>query len=308
MNRDQGIWGRYLASWQAHLATWIIRNRLKPRLRRARDLAEARRLLTPPRFSVPAGVRLKHGVVSGISGEWVEPVGAAPLTLIYLHGGGYYSCSPKTHRPVTAGFAARGFRVFAPAYRLAPEHPFPAALEDALGVYRGLRADTPPRTIVMSGESAGGGLTLALLASIRDAGEQPPAAAALFSPWTDLALTGDSARANGRRCAMLEASTLTIAAAWYLGGADPRNPLASPLYADPAGFPPLLIHVGENEVLLDDSTRFAARARSSRVDCRLKVWPAVPHAWQLFQPLPEARKSLDEAAAFLRAAAEGARD
>jgi acetyl esterase/lipase len=131
----------------------------------------------------------------------VEPVGAAPLTLIYLHGGGYYSCSPETHRPVTAGFAARGFRVFAPAYRLAPEHPFPAALEDALGVYRGLRADTPPRTIVMSGESAGGGLTLALLASIRDAGEQPPAAAALFSPWTDLALTGDSARANGRRCA-----------------------------------------------------------------------------------------------------------
>src|SRR5215472_209301 len=115
-----------------------------------------------------------------------------------------------------------------------------------------------------------------------------PPAAALFSPWTDLAVTGDSARANGRRCAMLEAGTLTISAAWYLGGADPRNPLASLLYADPAGFPPLLIHVGENEVLLDDSTRFAARARSSGVDCRLKVWSAVPHAWQLFQPLPEA--------------------
>ena len=185
-----------MASWQAHLATWIIRNRLKPRLRRARDLAEARRLLTPPRFPVAAGVRLRAGVVNGVSGEWVEPASAAPLTLIYLHGGGYYSCSPETHRPATAGFAARRFHVFAPAYRLAPEQPFPAALEDALGVYRGLRADTPARTIVISGESAGGGLTLALLASLRDAGEQLPAAAALFSPWTDLAVTGDSARAK----------------------------------------------------------------------------------------------------------------
>jgi epsilon-lactone hydrolase len=295
--------GGSMASWQAHLATWTIRIRLKRRLRRARDLAEARRLLTPPRVRVPDHVRLAPGTVGGISGEWTETSGTGPLTLIYLHGGGYYACSPETHRPVTARFADRGFRVFAPAYRLAPEHPFPAALEDVLTAYHGLLASVPPRAIVISGESAGGGLALALLESLRDAGEALPAAAALFSPWTDLAVTGESARTNARRCAMLEAATLGTSAGWYLGGADPRNPLASPLYADLAGFPPLLIHVGENEVLRDDSTRLAARARSAGVDCQLKIWPAVPHAWQLFQVLPEAQKSVDEAAAFLRAAA-----
>jgi acetyl esterase/lipase len=190
--------------------------------------------------------------------------------------------------------------VFAPDYRLAPESPFPAALEDTLAAYRGLRASMPAQAIVVSGESAGGGLTLALLVALRDAGESLPAAAALFSPWTDMAFTGDSARTNNRRCAMLDADTVRKAAAWYLGNADARNPLASPVYADLAGLPPLLIHVGENELLLDDSTRLAHRAG---VDCHLKIWPVVPHAWQLFQWLPEAQQSLDEAAAFLRAVA-----
>jgi epsilon-lactone hydrolase len=123
----------------------------------------------------------------------------------------------------------------------------------------------------------------------------------MFSPWTDLAITGDSARANGRRCA-----TLATSAAWYLGGTDVRNPLASPLYAELAGLPPILLHVGENEVLLDDSRRLA-RARYAAVDCHLKIWPAAPHAWQLFPALPEARQSLDEASVFLRAAAAASR-
>jgi acetyl esterase/lipase len=138
--------------------------------------------------------------------------------------------------------------------------------------------------------------------SVRSAGLPLPAAAALFSPWTDLAATGDSIRTNTNRCAMFEGASVAFSARYYLGDTDPRNPLASPLYADLAGLPPLLIHVGADEVLLDDSTRLAERARAAGVSVELKIWPVVPHAWQLAPHLiPEARQSLRESGAFLHA-------
>jgi acetyl esterase/lipase len=282
----------------------MIKFRLKPRLARATHMAEFRKLLTPPPIRVPRGIRIEGGVVGGIEGEWVE--GAATHgTLLYLHGGGYFACSPETHRPITVAYAQQGFRVFAPAYRLAPEYPFPAALEDALAVYRALAIDAGP--LAVSGESAGGGLTLALLLSLRAEDAVLPPAAALFSPWTDLAATVESLRTNDRRCAMFFGAGIARAAAHYVGGADPRHPLISPLYADLAGLPPLLIHVGANEVLLDDSTRLAERARRAGVAVELKIWPVVPHAWQLAYPqVPEARQSLREAGAFLKAARESA--
>ena len=163
--------------------------------------------------------------------------------MLFLHGGGYYACAPLNHRPITCFFAQNGFRVFAPDYRLAPEHPFPAAVEDALAVYVALLGQSG-QIFPVAGDSAGGGLVLALMLSLRAAGERLPRAAALFSPWTDLTVTGESVQKNERRCAMFKQDDLLAFAQIYLQGNASRNPLASPLYADLAGFPPLLIHVG----------------------------------------------------------------
>jgi monoterpene epsilon-lactone hydrolase len=294
-----------MASWQAYFASWILRRRLKPKLRASRDLLESRQLLTPPPYRVPSDIRIAPAVVGGIAGEWVEGGRSVDLTLLYLHGGGYFACSPETHRPITAAFAQQGFRVYAADYRRAPEAHFPSPVEDALAAYRGLlAAGVKAARTVVAGDSAGGGLALALLVALRDAKEPLPASAALFSPWTDLAATGASLQSNSRRCSLFDGKGIAAAAHPYLNGADPRHPLASPLYADLAGLPTLLIHVGSNETLLDDSMRLADRARAAGVPVELKIWPVVPHAWQLAQSnIPEARKSVREAAAFLHAAA-----
>jgi acetyl esterase/lipase len=217
--------------------------------------------------------------------------------LLYLHGGGYFAGSPQTHRPITGWFARAGFAVFAPDYRLAPEHPFPAALDDARAAYGGLlAAGHAAARLVVAGDSAGGGLALALLLALRDADVALPAAGCLFSAWTDLAGTGASMQENAQIDAMFWPEGLPQAAAFYLNGADPRTPYASPLYGDYAGLPPLLLHVGERELLRDDSVRVAARAPGAQ----LRVWPVVPHVWQLLHAfLPEARESLTIAAGFL---------
>jgi acetyl esterase/lipase len=307
-----------MASFQAHVAAWLVRLRMKRALEQARDAAVVRRLFTPVPFPIPRDVQVAPGEVGGVAGEWVhqsrdgngavEDDPSAPLpdgrgsVLLYLHGGGYIACSAATHRAVTVFYAQQGFRVFAPNYRLAPEHRFPAAVEDALAVWRGMMA-SGARHIVISGESAGGGLCCALMLAARDAGLPQPAAAAVFSPFVDLACTGESMRRNARRCAMLSAGALGVAARGYLGTADPRNPLASPLYGDLRGLAPLMIHVGADEVLLDDSARLAELARGAGVPVALRTFPVVPHAWQLAHRLiPEARESLAEASGFLQAA------
>ena len=286
-----------MASLQAHVATWILKRKLKPKLALTETAMDVRRLLRPEPFKVPKSVRITPMEVGGVSGEWVE-TGNSDLTLLYLHGGGYVACSVVTHRPITAGFAQHGFRVFAPEYRMAPEHLFPAAVEDAVAVYRGL-LEQGISQIVVSGDSAGGGLALAMTLSLRDAGVPLPAAAALFSPWTDLAATGDSLRTNDDRCALFRGSKIGPGARYYLGKADPKNPLASRLYGDLKGLPPMLIHVGENEVLLDDSRRLAERARAAGVKVEIKIWPVVPHDWQLVPAMPEAKRSMREASEFL---------
>jgi monoterpene epsilon-lactone hydrolase len=292
-----------MASIQAHLAVWIVKWRVKRRLKGVRDFRVARQILRPDPYKVPSTIRITPAQVGGISGEWVESSKPSDVTLLYLHGGGYFGCSAESHRPITVGFAQQGFRVFAPEYRLAPENPFPAAVDDATAAYRGLlAAGHSPQRIVVAGDSAGGGLTLSLLLALRAASHPLPAAVALFSPWTDLAATGDSIRTNARRCAMFNGPDIAPTARYYLGEADPRNPLASPLYADLSGLPPLLIHVGADEVLRDDSTRLAERAKAAGVSVEIKIWPVVPHAWQLAALLvPEARQSLQESGAFLRA-------
>ncbi len=299
-----------MASWQSHVLVFILKLRIKRKLKDVVDVDQARKGLVTMKFPIPKGVEIEPGVVGGIAGEWVQMGGTSSgRTLLYLHGGGYFVCSPLTHRPITTGFAKRGFRVFAPDYRLAPEHPFPAAVDDAVAAYRGLIADgIAADTITVAGDSAGGGLTLALLLSLRDAGDALPAAAMLFSPWTDLAATGASLVSNDARDAMFHGDGIKRSTEVYLNGADPRTPLASPLYADLHGLPPLMIHAGSYEVLLDDSTRLAERARAAGTPVQIRLWPVVPHVWQLFPWIPEATESMDEASRFLAAAGDGLRD
>ena len=304
------------ASWQAKAARYVIRKKVRPALGDMRDLMRVRKVMgdaLPP----PKGVTYTRGVLGGVPGEWVEREGVAATeasprpTLMYVHGGGFVGCSPRTHRPITAGFALRGFRVFAPDYRLAPEHPFPAPLDDVVDAWRALRAqhaaDSPSQRLVVAGESAGGNLALALMLSLRDAGESLPDAAALFSPATDLSGGSPSIVGNGDRDPMFHGPSLEHLGNAYLGPAgDATNPLISPLFGDPTGLPPLLIHVAAEEALRDDGLRFAEKARAAGVTVETTVWPVVPHAWQLLAKVPEAQRSLDRASEFLKTAAPAA--
>ena len=290
-----------MASVQAHLLDLIMRVQVKRGMSGNTDLASVRQALQKSSLPAPSGVTFTPATVGGVSGEWARPVEPASTTLLYLHGGGYFACSPRTHRSITGAYARRGFAVFVPDYRLAPEHPFPAAIEDAEASWQGLLAEGhAAHSVAISGDSAGGGLCLALMLSLRDQGLALPSAAALFSPWTDLAGTGASVTGNAKWDAMFWAPGLVKAAAFYLGEASADNPLASPHYADLRGLAPMLVHVGDREILRDDSIRLAEHARAAGVPVELRVWPVVPHVWQLAAFVPEARQSLDQAAAFLR--------
>ncbi len=299
-----------MASWQAHTISFFLRHTFKPRLARAQNAQHARAIMNGGFFKTPASVKITPATLGGVPGEWVECASPPPVAvLLYLHGGGYFACSARTHRPFTTGFAQRGLRVYAPDYRLAPENPFPAGLEDAVAAWHALRAEVGGSVpMAIAGDSAGGGLALATMLKLRDEGAPLPDAGVLFSPLTDLVGIGESRRTNDRRCAMFHGSGLGRATEFYMPhiGGDPRDPLASPLYADLRGLPPLLIHVGADETLRDDSTELAVRARAAGVRVEMTVWPVVPHVWQMFHPfVPEGRQSLAAASAFLRQAAAG---
>ena len=292
-----------MASWQAHALDALVRVTVKRKMKNHPSLEQVRAVMNKGSLPAPKDVAYRAAIVGGIDGEWVARPGlehGAPV-LLYLHGGGYFACSPKTHRPITGSFAQAGLRVFVPDYRLAPEHPYPAAVEDAQAVWEGLRTEGhAAEAIAVGGDSAGGGLALALMLALRDEGHPLPAAAVLFSPWTDLAGTGESIRTNAKREAMFDVNSSRDGADFYLGGRDPRTPGISPLYADLQGLPPLLIHVGDREVLRDDATRVTKKARAAGVSVEERVWPVVPHVWQMALFVPEARKSLARAAEFVK--------
>lgn len=221
---------------------------------------------------------------------------------LYLHGGAYVSGTPALYRHFNWRIAdALEACVWMLEYRLAPEHPFPAALEDAVAAYRWLADNMPrPGRLFVMGDSAGGGLALGLLLKLRDDGAQLPAAAVALSPWTDLALTGPSLTSNAAADPMMNADDLPEIARLYLGGADPRTPYASPLYGDPAGLPPVLIQVGSDEILKDDAVRMAETLRKDNPLSKLEVWPRMPHGWQLFVPvLPEAHRAIAHVGEFI---------
>ena len=223
--------------------------------------------------------------------------------LLYLHGGAYQVGSPTTLRRMIALIsAAAQVRVLSAGYRLAPEHPFPAAVDDALAAHRFLlHRGADPAAITIAGDSAGGGLALATLVALRDAGDPLPVAAVAMSPWTDLALTGGSLSTRAGADVMIQPDGMRESAATYLAGEDPRYPYASPLYADLHGLPPILIHVGDAEVILD-STRFAAKARAAGVDVTLEVWDQMPHVWHAFAGLlPESGQAIERIGGWLQA-------
>jgi epsilon-lactone hydrolase len=222
--------------------------------------------------------------------------------VLYLHGGAYVSGAPVYYRHFLWRIAdALQARVWALEYRLAPEHPFPAALEDAVEGHHWLADHTPDiGQLLVAGDSAGGGLALGLLLRLRDDGKPLPAAAVALSPWTDLALTGPSLKTNAAADPMLNAEDLPGLTKLYLGGIDPRTPHASPLYGDPAGLPPVLIQVGSDEILRDDAVRMAEKLRSHNSRSKIEIWRRMPHAWQLFVPvLPEAHRAIAQIGEFV---------
>ena len=233
----------------------------------------------------------------------ITPASRPNRHVLYLHGGAYRLGAPSTYRHFTWRIAsAAQARVLVIDYRLAPEHPFPAALEDAVSYYCWLLAEgADPRQIAVIGDSAGGGLALALLLKLRDSGLPLPAAAVVLSPWTDLALTGASLTLNAKLDAMVHAEDVPKFAADYLAGADPRHPYASPLYGDPTGLPPTLIQVGSEEILRDDAVRMAEMMQRANCQAELQIWPRMPHVWHLFAPiLPEAREAIAEIGKFVQ--------
>lgn len=262
--------------------------------------------------SIPAGIVVSPvsipGLPEGLSAEWIHPAGSADSptasdkAIFYTHGGGYVSGNCVDHRMHVAKFVkAAGVGALLYDYRLAPEHPFPAGMEDTLTAYRWLvDQGVVPANIVIVGESAGGGLCLASLLAIRDSGLPLPAAGVALSPWTDLKRTGNSYRTN----AMRDISTLGSWDVWcdyYVGSNDPANPWISPLYGDLHGLPSILIEVGDHEILLDDSVSFSKKAKESGVDITIHVWEGMVHCFPILAPMfPEATQAWEETIAYIQ--------
>jgi len=241
--------------------------------------------------------------VAGVPAEWVSTSESEDARVVlYLHGGGYVFCSIATHRELASRIArASRARCLLLGYRLAPEHPFPAAVEDATAAYRWLLAEgVSPQHLVVAGDSAGGGLALATLFSLRDAGDPLPAAGACLSPWADLEMTGDSTKPGVVDDPLVTLESLTEMAQQYASESDLRSPLASPVHGNYRGLPPLLIQVGTRELLLDDSVRLAERAKAHGVDVSLETWDGLVHVWPLFAPAaPESDQAVARIGEFV---------
>ena len=261
-------------------------------------------------YPLPGDVAVQPAKIRDLPVEWTAtPAADRDRVILFLHGGGYVSGSLASHRHAVAQAGREaGTRTLAVDYRLAPEHPFPAALGDALAGYRFLlESGFAPGRIALAGESAGGGLALATAQSLRERGLPLPGCLWLSSPWTDLALTGESLDTKASVDPLISRAYLAELAAAYRNGADPRDPLISPLYADLTGLPPMLIQVGSAETLLDDALRLAGLAAAADVAVQLQVWPHMIHAWHLFYPeVADGRRSLASAGAYIRAHLDGA--
>ena len=257
-------------------------------------------------FRPLCAIQCESVVANGVPAEWIVPQGVqSTRVILFLHGGSSNSGSIVSHRTLAGNVAlASKARSLLIEYRLAPEHPFPAAVEDAVAAYEWLLAQgCAPSQIVLAGDSAGGTLTLALLIHLRDHNKPMPAAAVCLSPAPDLTFSGESWILNAKKDLMLDARKERKAVEIYLRGADPRAPLASPYFGDLRGLPPLLIQIGSHELLLSDSTRLAEKAKAAGVDVTLEVWPGMQHEWQFAAKiLPEGKRAISRIGAFVETA------
>jgi len=254
---------------------------------------------------LPRGTKKEAIMAGSVPAKWFWFPGCLEnKVILYLHGGGYVAGSINTHKDLGARIAqASNVRLLIIDYRLAPEHPFPAALEDAVTAYQWLISTEgiAPENVVIAGDSAGGGLTAAALVKLRDDGVTLPAAAVMLSPWTDLAQTGDSIKLKAAEDPFLSPEELDFDANLYRADDNVKNPLISPLYANLDGLPPMLIHVGTAEILLDDAVRFAERAEAAGVEVALDIWPDMVHVFQAFAIVaPESRDAIEKIGAFIK--------
>jgi acetyl esterase/lipase len=285
------------------ITSWYIR---RTHVATADVLKIRKRLDFMGRFLMRAfGVRVERTTVAGLYAEWLRPKHAPDdKVLLYLHGGAYLIGSCRSHGQMVSHIArAAGINALVPEYRLAPEHKFPAAIEGCVAVYKELLASgIKPENIVIAGDSAGGGLTVATLLSLRDAGDPLPAAAVLLSPFLDVTSSGESARTRADQDPWFRVSDMELVVRNYCRADELRNPLVSPVFANVEGLPPMLIQVGDDEILLSDSTRIADKLKAAGCTVELEIWPQMWHVFQLFVgKMPEARKAINKIGAYLRA-------
>ena len=283
---------------RAHLAKLPPSDTMTIAERRAQYERAERVFVTPP------DVKIERVTAPTVPAEWLAaPDARDNAAVLYLHGGGYVIGSARSHRHLAAAIGrAAQTRVLLPDYRLAPEHPFPAAVDDAVGAYRWLldRKIAPSR-IVIAGDSAGGGLTVATLLALRDLKVPLPAAGVCISPWVDLTCSGASYTTRKDADPIVKFDSIAMMSKAYLASTDVKTPLASPLFAELGGLPPLLVQVGDDEVLLDDSVQLVERAKKAGVDATLDVWPKMVHVWHWFFPmLDEGQAAIDKIGEFVR--------
>ncbi|MGR9089961.1 MAG: alpha/beta hydrolase [Gammaproteobacteria bacterium] len=268
------------------------------------SVAKRRAAMETVAFRVESDIGVESVAVGELAAEWLRaPDITGAHTVLYLHGGGYVMGSCNTHRALGGALSrAAGAAVLLPEYRLAPEAPFPAAVDDAVAAYEWLLAQGhAPAHLAIAGDSAGGGLTVATLVALRDKSLSLPAAAVCISPWSDLTCNAGSYRTRAAADPMIAPEDIAEMASHYLQAADPETPLASPNFADLSSLPPLLIHVGRDEVLLDDALQLHERAQAAGVEATLEVWDDMIHVWHAFHPLlPQGRDGVARVGAFLR--------
>jgi len=295
-----------MLSWQFRLLKLYFRaqrlfSRVGGEINIAKERAELESLAKS--FKPLGKIACTPVTAGGVPAEWILPAGiSTERVILYLHGGSYIAGSINSHRALAANIAAvAGARALVLDYRLAPEHPFPAALEDSMSAYRWLLAEgTPANRICIVGDSAGGGLTAALLLALRGAGDSLPAAGILLSALTDMTFSGESINAKAGVDLILDLGKEIQFAHLYLGKTDPRDPLASPLFGALDGLPPLLIQVGSDEILLSDATRLAEKAKATGVDVTLEVWEGMQHVWHFAASLlPEGRTAIQHIGEFV---------